>query len=118
RGNHEITGASLDNLKAGSFPTPFLNYKERGSTVELVRKDTTGGRAVHVVLLKPKSGPVAQCFFDAENYLLVKMVVALNIPQSTRELQQTTECLDYRDQAGTKLPFQIKIASPMQAPSI
>ena len=30
QGNREITGSQLDNMKAQSFPNPFLNYKAIG----------------------------------------------------------------------------------------
>ena len=118
QGNRAITGSQLDNLKNGSFPSPFLNYKERGSTVELVRKDTVNDRDAYVMLLRPKTGSVVQCFFDAESYLLVKMIVVVNVPQIGRDVQQTTEFLDYRDQDGTKLPFQLKTSSAIQSYTI
>src|SRR4030095_6690303 len=34
-GNRDITGDQLEAMKSGSFPTPFLNYKESGMTVAL-----------------------------------------------------------------------------------
>ena len=36
QGNRDITGNQLENLKNAMFPSPFLNYKERGGTVEFV----------------------------------------------------------------------------------
>ena len=39
RGDHEITGGQLDVMKQNFFPTPFLDYKERGSTLELLGKE-------------------------------------------------------------------------------
>src|SRR5215470_17960165 len=75
QGNRDITGNQLENLKNATFPTPFLNFKDRGATVELVRKEPVGDRDSYVILLKPKSGSVLQCFIDAESYLLLKTVV-------------------------------------------
>src|SRR5262245_10723101 len=33
QGNRDITGAQLEAMKNGSFPTPFLTYKAMGGTV-------------------------------------------------------------------------------------
>src|SRR5262245_28491971 len=81
QGNRDITGNQLENLKNGIFPSPFLNYKERGATAEFVRKEQIGGRDTFVLLLKPKIGSTVQFFIDAESSLLVKTIVVVNMPQ-------------------------------------
>src|SRR5262245_48295605 len=81
QGNHDITGNQLENLKNAVFPSPFLNYKERGATLEFVRKEQIGGRDTFVLLLKPKAGSTLQCFIDAESSLIVKTVIVVNVPQ-------------------------------------
>src|SRR5215467_12687417 len=115
QGNRDITGNQLENLKNAAFPTPFLNYKDRGATVELVRKEAVGDRDSYVMLLKPKSGSVLQCFIDAESYLLRKTVIVVNVPQIGGDVQQTTELSDYREQDGIKLPFHAKTTSTVQS---
>jgi hypothetical protein len=118
QGNRDITGNQLENLKNAAFPTPFLNYKDRGATVELVRKEAVGDRDSYVMLLKPKSGSILQCFIDAESYLLLKTVVVVNVPQIGGDVQQTTEFSDYREQDGIKLPFHLKATSTIQSYTI
>ena len=108
QGNREITGNRLDNFKNEFFPSPFLNFKDWGATAEFVRKESVGDRETFVLLLRPKAGSVIQCFFDAENYLLVKTIVVVSVPEVGRELQQVTEFLEYRDQDGIKIPFRVK----------
>jgi hypothetical protein len=117
QGNRDITGNQLENLKNGIFPSPFLNYKERGATAEFVRKDQLGGRDAFVLLLKPKSGSTVQAFIDAESSLLVRTIVVVNMPQ-LGEVQQTTELLDYRDQDGIRIPFQVRNTSNVQSYTI
>jgi hypothetical protein len=117
QGNRDITGNQLDNLKNAMFPSPFLNYKERGATAEFVRKEQLGGRDAFVLLLKPKSGSTVQAFIDAESSLVVKTITVVNMPQ-LGEVQQTTELLDYRDQDGIKIPFQVRNTSNVQSYTI
>ena len=118
QGNRDITGNQLENLKNAMFPSPFLDYKERGATVEFVRKEQVGGRDTFVLLLKPKVGSTLQCFIDAESSLIVKTIVVVNIPQAGGDVQQTTEFLDYRDQDGIKIPFELRNSSAVQAYTI
>src|SRR6185295_3743669 len=55
QGNRDITGNQLENMKNGSFPTPFMNYKQLGATVELGGKEKVGERDAYLLIYKPKS---------------------------------------------------------------
>ena len=114
RGNRDITGNQLENMKNGLFPNPFLNYRDHGATVELTGKDKVGEREAYVLILKPKSGSVAREFIDAESYLAIKLVLKVDIPQ-VGEVEQTTEFSDFRDVDGVKVPFTIKGTSVVQS---
>ena len=118
QGNREVTGNQLENMRNSSFPTPFLNYKELGATVELVGKEKVGERDAYVLMLKPKTGSAARQYVDAETYLPVKLVVKIDVPQIGGELEQTTEFVDYRDVDGFKVPFQVRSASSLQTFSV
>ena len=109
-----MTGAQLEALKNGAFPNPFLNYKERGATVEMTGKEKVGEREAYVLIFKPKSGSVARQFIDTESYLPVKLVVKVDVPQ-VGEVEQTTEFFDYRDVDGVKIAFTVKATSAVQS---
>jgi hypothetical protein len=113
RGNRDVTGNQLENMKNGAFPNPFLNYKERGATVELAGKEKVGDREAYVLIFKPRSGSVGRQFIDAESYLPVKLVAKIDVPQ-VGEVEQTTEFSDYRDVDGIKIPFTVKATSAVQ----
>ena len=117
QGNRDITGGQLEAMKNVSFPTPLLNYKDAGETVELAGKEKVGEREAHVILLKPKSGPVLRQFIDAESFLLVKTVVKVEVPQFG-EVEQTTELSDYREVDGVKVPFAVKTGTALQSSSV
>lgn len=114
RGNRDITGNQLENMKNGVFPNPFLNYKERGVTVELAGKEKVGEREAYVLIFKPRTGSVGRQFIDAESYLPIKLVAKIEVPQ-VGEVEQTTEFSDYRDVDGIKIPFTVKATSAVQS---
>jgi hypothetical protein len=113
RGNRDITGNQLENMKNTTFPSPLLDYKERGATVELAGKEKVGDRDTYVLILKPKSGSASRQFIDAETYLPIKVVLKIDIPQ-VGEVEQTAELSDFRVVDGVKLPFSIRSSSDVQ----
>jgi outer membrane lipoprotein-sorting protein len=117
RGNRDITGNQLENLKNTVFPSPFLNYKERGVTIDLGEKEKVNGRDAYVLIVKPKSGSISRQFIDAESYLSVRLVLKVDVPE-VGEVEQTTEFSDYREVDGVKIPFGIRVTSALQNFSI
>jgi hypothetical protein len=116
QGNREVTGNHLDNLRNEMFPTPLLNYKERGETVELGGKETISGREAYLVILRPKSGPALRRYIDAESYLEVRFITTASGQQG--DIEQTIDLLDQREVDGVKVPFAFKGTSDVQAFSV
>ena len=54
------------------FEGKVVNYKEKGSTVELIGKEDFEGTEVYNIKLTDKGGDVTNFFFDASSYLLLK----------------------------------------------
>jgi len=117
QGNREITGGQLDNMKNNAFPTPLLNYKARGATVELAGSEKIGERDAYVLLLKGQGGTLSRLFIDAGSYLPLKSIVKLEVPQ-IGEVEQTTEFSDYREVDGIKVPFEVHANSAVQTSRI
>src|SRR5262249_13800224 len=114
QGNRDITGDQLEAMKNGSFPNPLLNYKQAGATVELSGKEKVGEREAYVLVFKPKSGPVARSYIDAESYLPIKHVVKINLPQVGGEVEQPTEVSNLKEVDGFKVPFKIRTTPAIQ----
>jgi hypothetical protein len=114
RGNRDITGNQLENMKNAVFPNPLMNYKERGTTVELGQKEKVNGRDAYVLIVKPKSGSIARQFLDAESYLPVRLMLKLDLPE-VGEVEQTSDFSDYREVDGVKIPFRVQVTSPIQS---
>ena len=114
-GNREITGAQLEAMKSGIFPTPLLSYKESGTQMTLAGREQVGGKDAYVVVMAPKAGPSAKLFIDAETMLLVRTAMTLNVPQLGGDVEQIIDFSDFRDVDGVKVPFVTKITNPAQA---
>jgi len=114
QGNRDMTGNQLDNMRNGSFPHPFLNYKELGISAKLEGKETVGDREAYVLVFEPTTGSAIRQYLDAQTYLPVKTVVKLEVPQLGREIEQTTLLSDFRDVDGVKIPFLMKASSAVQ----
>lgn len=113
-GNRDITGDQLEAMKTGSFPTPFLTYKESGMVVALGNGEKVDARDAYVIQLTPKVGPGVKAFFDAENFMLVKTIITINVPQLGGPIDQVVEFSDFHDVDGIKIPYVTKSSNPVQ----
>ena len=113
QGDQPIAGDQLENMKANSFPHPFLDYKARGVSATLAGKEKVGDRDAFVVVFEPTTGSPIRQFIDAESFLPVRSVVKLSTPQ-TGELEQTADFSDFRDVDGVKVPFSLRLTNAMQ----
>jgi outer membrane lipoprotein-sorting protein len=114
QGNREITGNQLDNLKNGSFPHPFLTFKDIGTKAELKGKEKVGDREAFLLIFDPTTGSEQRQYIDAETYLPIRMVMTVNVPQLGQDVEQITEFLDYKEVDGIKIPFRLKSSSAIQ----
>ena len=113
QGNREMTGTMLANLKNGTFPHPFLDYKEIGTTLTLSGKEKVGDGEAFVVVFTPKEGSPVRQYIDAKTFMPLKMSTKVEVPQ-IGELEQTIEFLDYKEVDGIKVPFRLKASSSVQ----
>jgi zinc protease len=118
QGNRAITGGQLETMKNSSFPHPYLNYKEMGTTVRLTGKETVNGRDSFVLVFDPASGPEIRNYIDAETLLPIRTVMTVDVPQLGQEVEQTTDLLDYKDVDGVKIPFRVRTSSSIQTITI
>lgn len=89
---------------------PLVDYKAKGSKVELVGKEEAEGKPAYRLKITSKSGEVRSYLIDGTTFLTTKWegmrkVVDQNLPW---------ECAlsDYRDVQGLKFPFKIDQGSP------
>jgi len=114
QGNRDITGDQLDAMKSGGFPTPFLNYKESGMTAALGNREKVDTRDVYVIQLTPKAGPGVKVLLEAENFMLVRTILTITVPQLGGPIEQVVDFSDFRDVDGIKIPYVTKSSNPVQ----
>ncbi|HEX8029779.1 MAG TPA: hypothetical protein VF491_15005 [Vicinamibacterales bacterium] len=113
QGDRPITGNQLDNMKANTFPHPFLTYKADGASVKLSGKEKVGTRDAFVLMFEPSAGSAVKQFIDAETYLPMRSVLTVDLPQ-VGTIEQTAEPSDFRDLDGVKIPYKLQISSSVQ----
>jgi outer membrane lipoprotein-sorting protein len=106
QGDTAMSGDQLDASRNNSFPSPLLKYKELGMTATLDGAQQVNGKAAHVVLFTPKTGPAERMFFDAESFLIVRSTSSLTLPQ-VGKTETVSEPSDYRTVDGVKVPFKL-----------
>jgi hypothetical protein len=114
QGNRDITGDQLEAMRVGFFPTPLLNYKQNGLSLELTGKEKVGDREAYLLVMKTKTGPPIKQYFDATTFMLIRQVVTLDIPP-LGPMEQITDFSDEREVDGIKISHKIASASAAQS---
>lgn len=109
---------ATENMKknVGDFPSPFLNYKDKGYTVEYLGKETKEGTetfklklTMKPVMVDGKEEPnVSFFYFDTENY--VPIMSESPIPSGPAKGQMAeSNFSDYQEVDGLYFPFSISM---------
>jgi outer membrane lipoprotein-sorting protein len=99
----QVTGPEAEiTREQATFDSPLVDYKERGSTVELIGADETGGKKVHHLKITSKSGRVQDIYIDAATGLQNRVVTQTQ----QGPVEQTFS--DFKDVDGVKMPFTIR----------
>lgn len=111
QGNSDLTGKQLANARLEAEFEGILRWKDLYPTSEVTGTDKVGGRNCWVVKLTPAEGDPVTRYYDAETYLLDKLVTTADTPQGPGEI--SIEFSTYRDIGdGVKLPYTFKLTVP------
>lgn len=116
-GNTEITGDQLAGMRNNVFPTSLMTYKEQGTTITVLPRESVSGRDAIVLQVTPKSGPGSKLYLDARTYLMIKSVTRTNAPDMG-EIDQVSEASDYRAVDGVQVPFKVANSNAIQTVTI
>ncbi|QNJ98712.1 outer membrane lipoprotein-sorting protein [Constantimarinum furrinae] len=105
---------ATENMKkqSGNFPSPFLNYKEKGYTVELIGKETMEGTETYKVKLTQlpvmadgvETPNITTYYFEAENFVpIATEAEAMVGPMKGQKFTDTMS--DYQEVDGLYFPF-------------
>tara|TARA_B100001559_G_scaffold80144_1_gene66579 strand:- start:233 stop:1000 length:768 start_codon:yes stop_codon:yes gene_type:complete len=106
----------VDNVKneLAEFPDPFLNYKEKGFTVELMGTETVEGSDVYKIKLTKKPmvvdgeevPNVSIYYFDSENFVPI-MVHEEVMSGPGKGMIMESKMSDYQEVEGLYFPFSM-----------
>ncbi len=112
--NKNVLEMPADELKEmpdeSDLDGPLVDYKTKGSQVELAGKEDAEGKAVYRLKITSKSGEVRSYLIDGSTYLTTKWEEVRKVVD--QELPWECVLSDYREVQGLKFPFKIDQGSP------
>jgi outer membrane lipoprotein-sorting protein len=85
------------------FDGVFVDYKSRGTAIELVGTEKLAGKDVYHLKVTPGGGEAQDYYLDAISGLEVK--VARSVQQGNMKMNVDTELSNYQDVNGMMVPF-------------
>jgi outer membrane lipoprotein-sorting protein len=110
----EVPGPQADMTRdQADFDGPFIDYKTKGHTIELVKGEAPDGtekladgtRVYHLKVTR-KGGRVQDIYLDAESAIEVR--TATEMAQGAQTFKIETELADYRPEQGIMVPHTVR----------
>jgi hypothetical protein len=92
------------------FEGQLINYKDKGSKIELVGKEDFEGSQVYNIKLTDKENDFTNFYIDADSYLLVKQNDKIKV--DTKEITAESILSNYKLVDGVMFPYSIESKSP------
>jgi outer membrane lipoprotein-sorting protein len=112
--NKDVQPMSAEDLRSiadeSDFDGPLVDYKAKGSQIELAGKEELDGKPVYRLKLTNKNGDVRFYLFDASSFFVLKWEGIRKVEE--REFPWESFFSDFRDVQGLKYPFKIDQGSP------
>ena len=111
KGVQAMAAEEIQNIgEESDFDGPFVDYRQKGNTVEYTGKEDADGRPAYRLKLTMKNGTVRNYLVDASNYLLIKWEGTRK--QDDKDIPIESTFKDYRDVNGMKFAFEIDSGAP------
>jgi hypothetical protein len=92
------------------FEGQLINYKDKGSKIELIGKEDLEGSQVYNIKLTDKDNDLTNFYIDADSYLLVKQNDKIKV--DTKEITAESILSNYKQVNGVLFPYSIESKSP------
>ena len=102
-----------DQKDQADFTSDLYNYKEKGSTVEMISKEDMEGTETFKLKVIKKSGDVAYIYLDATSYLPLKETK--KIKMEDKEIESASVPSNYKKVGGIMFPFSIEMRAGDEA---
>jgi hypothetical protein len=102
-----MTNDELKNIRGqADIDGPLMDYKAKGSTVELIGKEKIDGGDAYHLKVTLKDGSLREMYLDASTFLVSKILVKTTMQGAEVELE--SNATDYRQVDGVMFPFSIE----------
>lgn len=99
-------GPQTESFKQTSqIDSPLLDYKSKGTTIELAPGVTEGGRKLHRLVVRPVTGPALHYYIDAVTNLESKMIIEAE--ENGQKMTMEMRFSDFRTVDGRTVPFTV-----------
>ncbi|HLF85311.1 MAG TPA: hypothetical protein VI837_14145 [Blastocatellia bacterium] len=109
-GLRELTGAELAFTKRDAEFYREIKLKQLFTKMTLTGKAKVGEKDVYVIEATPAEGKPEKMYFDTQTGLLLRIDTDRESPEGAAHVETYFE--DYKETAGVKTPFTIKIVRP------
>jgi hypothetical protein len=109
-GKKDPEAMSADDTKEladeADFDGPFVNWKAKGITLELLGKESVEGTDAWKIKATLKSGTIRTIYLDADSYLEIKSEGKRTMHGTEMEIEGTVG--DYKEVSGLILPYSME----------
>jgi outer membrane lipoprotein-sorting protein len=111
RSPQPMAAEELKNIDdEADFDGPLVDYKAKGSQIELAGKDEVAGKAVYKIKLTRKTAEARIYYIDASTFDVLKWDGTTRIEDNDVPVENFLR--NYRDVNGLRFPFEIDSDSP------
>jgi hypothetical protein len=106
RGQRELTGADLEQMKQNADFFRMLKLKELSKEMRVTGKDKVGDREAYVLMARIAPTHIERYYFDTQTGLLLRSITLED--SMIGWIPEQTDYEDYRDVDGVKMPFTVR----------
>ena len=99
-------GPQTESLKHSSqIDSPLLNYKEKGTKIDLGEPLTESGRTYHHLIVTPRTGPAMHYYIDSATNLESKMII--DVEDGGQKMKMEMRFSNFKAIDGRTVPFTV-----------
>lgn len=104
----EMPAEMAESMTKQEFESPFLNYQEKGHTIELLGEKEVEGAMTYELRMTKKNGDVEVHYFDQQDFIPIKMATTVTSGQAKGQTVETFFS-NYDEVNGLIMPFSLEV---------
>lgn len=111
QGKKDLSGESLDDIKAQAILNPEMNYEKLGYKLNLKGIEAVNGKDAYIMEVVSPKGKKSTEWYDVESKLKVR--TSQTVTTEMGPIVNTTDIWEYKEVDGVKFPSVISISGAM-----